>query len=113
VLDIVAGDYGDRLFGRQPAAKQGGADALCVGEDLRVGEFAPFALRVPLRKKHAVRRSLRPIFQRLAQVVAIAAKTLRGADMNDAVRSLLKNNVRSSQPHCAKWRGCLRFDACS
>src|SRR5262249_9135514 len=90
VLDSVSGDYDDRLFGRQPTAKQGGADPLCVGEGLRVGKFAPLALRVPLRKKHAVRRSLRPIFQWFAQVVVIAAKTLRSADMNDAVRSLLK-----------------------
>jgi hypothetical protein len=86
VLDVVARDHDDGLFGGQSAAEQRGADALCVGEDLRVGKFAPLTLRVPLRKKHAIRRSLRPIFQRLAQVVVVAAKTLRGADMNGAVR---------------------------
>ena len=86
MLDVVARNHDDGLFGGQSAAEQRGADALCVGEDLRVGKFAPLTLRVPLRKKHAVQARSSPNIPAVGQVVVVAAKTLRGADMNGAVR---------------------------
>jgi hypothetical protein len=50
------------------------------------------------------------MFERLAQIVVIAAKTLCGTDMDDAASSLLEHGIEPAQPHCTKWRGCLRFD---
>ncbi len=99
VLDIVAGDDGDRPLRRQPAPQQRRADAPRRRQHLRIAERAPAAFRVALRQKHAVGRGLGPMFERLAQRGVIGRQHLRGADMDDAARLALQHGIECAQPH--------------
>ena len=60
VLDVVAGQDGDRPLGREAAREQRRADAPRLVERLGVGDAAPAALVVALREQHPVGSALRP-----------------------------------------------------
>ncbi len=99
VLDVVAGQHDERPFGRQTAPQQCGANSLHVGKNLRVSELAPLALRVALRKVDAIRRNFRPMFEWLTQIVVIAPKCPRRANMDDATGAVLDDWIERPQPH--------------
>ena len=68
VLDIVAGENGDRPLGRKIALQQRRGDGANRRERLRVSQRAPAAGGVALRQEHALGRGLRPMHQPLGEV---------------------------------------------
>ena len=99
MLDVVAGQHDQWPFGRQTATQHRRANSFHVGKDLRVSELAPFALRVALREEDAIRRDLRPMLERLAQLVVIAFKCSRCPDMDDPAGALLDDRIERAQPY--------------
>ena len=68
MLDVVAGEDGDRPLGRQAAAQQRRGDGAHLREHLRVAQRAPCARAVALGEIDAVRRGLRPVHQPLGEL---------------------------------------------
>ena len=105
VLDIVAGKDYDGPLGRQIARQQRLADGARLLQCLRIGHFAPCALRVALRKENAIRRDVRPMHQPLGDLVRVRPKRLRRAQQQAAVGALLDDHVLRPERDLAQRRG--------
>src|SRR5690242_10511815 len=109
MLDIVTRQDDDRLFAGKSAPQQGRANLFYAGKNLRICELAPFALRIALRQEQPIRRNFCPMFERLAEVVVIAAELLRGTDIDDATGALFDRGIEPAELDRTQRRGCLIF----
>ena len=85
VLDIVAGENGDRPLGGEIAPQQRLADGAGLRQRLGISNGAPAAGAVALGKKGTLGRMPRPIFQPFGQLGGIGAELLRRAQVDAAV----------------------------
>ena len=70
MLDIVAGQNGDRAIRRKVALEQRRGNRAHAGEHRRVGQRAPRARAVALRKEDALRRGFGPMGEPLGEVLS-------------------------------------------
>ena len=97
VLDVVAGQDGDRPLRREPAGEQRLADAPRLVQRRGVGEIAPAARRIALGEQHPVGRLCGPVFQPLGQPGWIGPQRVGRAEQERAVGALLHHHVAGPQ----------------
>ena len=110
MLNVVAGQHYNRVFGRKPASQQSRANPLYAGKDLRISELAPFALCIALRQEQTVWRDPGPMFERLTELVMLTAEFLRCPDMDDTSGTLLDNRIKLAEPNGTQRGRCLLAD---
>ena len=99
MLDVVAGEDGDRPLRGNMAPQQRLADAPRLVERPGISDAAPAAPLVALHEQHPVRRPRRPVFQPLGEFHRIGAQRMRRPQMDDATRAPLDHNIGGTKPH--------------
>ena len=85
MLDRIARENGDGAILRQSAREKRGGDALHAGDELRVGELAPFAVGAALGDHDRIGRFLRPFKQGRSDGARDVAERVRAARVDDAI----------------------------
>ena len=98
MLDIVAGQNGDRAIRREIALQQRRSNRAYAGEHRCVGQRTPRTRAVTLREENAIRRFFGPIGEPLGDLVRIGLQRVRRAHEHGAVGSALDQNVRGAEP---------------
>ena len=89
VVDRIAGEDDDRLFGREPARQQRRGDVPGRGQQLRVGDLAPAAAGVALGHEDAIGLGLGPMMQAIGEADRIVAEPRLRPEIDGAVVAAL------------------------
>jgi len=103
MLEIVAGQDGDRTFDRQPALRQRLADAHHPVQHLRVRNAHPLAIRAAPRDEGAIGGLVGPVLQPIGQAPRIRLERLgRAHDHHAAWLALNVGRYRATNARVAK-----------